>query len=192
MAKSSSTTPTRTESIERATNRSWGEWLRFMEGIGAKDLGHTEIAAAVDKELQGVVDNPGWWAQGVTVAYEQHSGRRVPGQRSDGTFEFNVSKATKLDMHALMEAWGAFAAQDAQVQALVAEEPRRSGTDKRLYWRVKAPDGSNVQVSSEPKKNGSASVVATQTGLASQERAEDAKVAWRAILERFVASIRPQ
>lgn len=191
MAKSSSTKPTRTESIERATDRSWDEWLRFMEGIGAKDLGHAEIAAAVDKELQGAVDNPAWWAQGVTVAYEQHTGRRVPGQRSDGTFEFNVSKATKLDMHALMDAWVAFAARDERVTALVAEKPRRSGTDKRLNWRAKAKDGSAVLVSSEPKKNDAASLVATQTGLASQEVSADAKVAWRAILERFVASTKP-
>ena len=188
MTKRPATRPSRVESIERATGRTWSAWLEFMDRIGAHALDHARIAAAVEQDLQGVVDNPAWWAQGVTVAYEQHAGRRVPGQRPDGTFEFNVSKATRLDMHALMEAWVGFAAQDDEVLRFVAEEPRRSGTDKRLYWRGKAPDGSNVQVSSEPKKNGSASLVATQTGVASQERAEDAKVAWRAILERFIAS----
>lgn len=191
MTKRPATRPRRVESIERATGRTWSAWLEFMDRIGAHDLDHARIAAAVEQDLQGVVDNPAWWAQGVTVAYEQHTGRRVPGQRPDGTFEFNVSKATTLDMHALMDAWVAFAADDEQVKALTAEEPRRSGTDKRLNWRTKAMDGSNVLVSSEPKKNGTASLVATQIGLTSQEHAEDAKVAWRAILERFVGTITP-
>ncbi len=191
MTKRPATRPSRVESIERATGRTWSAWLEFMDRIGAHDLDHARIAAAVEQDLQGVVDNPAWWAQGVTVAYEQHAGRRVPGQRPDGTFEFNVSKATTLDMHALMDAWVAFAADDEQVRELAGGDPRRSGTDKRLYWRVKAQDGTSVQVSSEPKKGGSAAVVATHTGLASQERAADAKAAWRAILERFVGTITP-
>src|SRR5690606_35562374 len=169
-------------------NRSWEEWLAFMDSIGAADLDHTQIAVKVEKELAGAVDNPAWWAQGVTVAYEQHTGRRVPGQVADGTFQMNVSKATKLDMQALMDAWVAFAAADTRVTELIAEEPRRSGTDKRLNWRAKANDGSNVLVSSEPKPNGSASLVATLTGIASLELNEAAKKDWREILARFVAS----
>ena len=54
-------------------------------------------------ELDGRVDNPAWWAQSVTVAYEQDSGRRFPGQRPKGTFQTSVSKSTQLGMAELMD-----------------------------------------------------------------------------------------
>ncbi|OLT47888.1 hypothetical protein [Cellulosimicrobium sp. CUA-896] len=35
----------------------------------------------------------GWWAQSLTVAYEQERGMRAPGQRSDGTYEVSPSRS---------------------------------------------------------------------------------------------------
>jgi hypothetical protein len=61
----------RIKPVERATNRTWDEWLKFMDGIDAKSLNHHEIATKVLEELDGKIDNIGWWAQAVTVAYEQ-------------------------------------------------------------------------------------------------------------------------
>ena len=37
-------TNSRIEAIERATGRSWDDWLAFMDRIGAKDLDHHAIA----------------------------------------------------------------------------------------------------------------------------------------------------
>jgi hypothetical protein len=51
-------------------------------------MSHAEIARHV-AEAHG---QTGWWAQGVTIQYEQHHGMRVPGQRSDGTFAANASR----------------------------------------------------------------------------------------------------
>lgn len=183
------TTNSRINPIERATNRTWDDWLQFMDGIGAKNLSHPEIATKVWEELDGKVDNPGWWAQSVTVAYEQHAGRRLPGQRSDGTFETSVSKATKLGMKELMDQWVAFAAGDEEVVALMAAEARVSGTDKRITWRTKAGDGSDIRVTSEPKKDGTAAIVAVQTGLPSPELNMEAKAKWSSILQRFLGVV---
>jgi hypothetical protein len=179
----------RIKPVEQATNRSWDEWLGFMERIGAADLDHRAIAAKVQEELGESIDNPGWWAQSVTVAYEQHIGRRVPGQRSDGTFEMSVSKSTKLGMRELMDAWEAFAAADGQVQEMIAAQGRVSGTDKRITWRTKAADGSAIRVTSEPKSGGTASLVATQSGLASHERNVQARAWWTAIVQRFADTV---
>ncbi len=78
--------------IEKSTNIAWTEWLLFLESIGAKNLSHKEIAQHVHNKLKASHENSGWWAQGITVAYEQHIGRRKPGQTNDGFFQVAVSK----------------------------------------------------------------------------------------------------
>ena len=176
----------RIEPIERATNRSWDEWLSFMDGAGAKDLSHKDIALKAYDELDGTMDQAGWWAQSVAVAYEHHIGRRVPSQRSDGTFQLSVSRSTALGVEGLMERWSEFASVDATVQELLAGPPRISGTDRRMTWRSKAADGSSVVVTSESKKNGTASIVATQMGLSTTEANDAARRVWVDVLAAFL------
>ena len=173
--------------VERATHRSWDDWLRFMDRIGAEDLDHKAIALQVHEELDGTLEQVGWWTQSVTVAYEQHIGRRLPGQRSDGTFQLSVSRATPFGMQDLMDRWQEFAASDETVQGIVVDgEPRVSGTERRITWRTKARDGSSVVVTSEPKKNGTASLVVNQVGLATPERTDEARELWASIVGRFL------
>lgn len=176
----------RIKAVERATNRTWEEWLRFMDGIDAKDLSHHEIATKVLEELDGKVENLGWWAQSVTVAYEQYIGRRIPGQRPDGTFQTSVSKATKLGMQALMDRWVDFAAGDEEVTAEIAGDLRVSGTENRITWRTKASDGSSIRVTSEPKKDSTASIIVNLMELQTHELNLEAKAKWSAIVERFL------
>ncbi len=175
--------------IERATGRTWPDWLAFLESVDAARLDHTRIAEAVLPQLDGVIDSAGWWTQAVAAAYEQHIGRRLPGQRADGTFQTTVSRATGLGMRELMERWGAFAAGDPEVLGMLSGEPRLSGTERRLSWRARAADGSSILITSEPKKDGSsASLIATLAGLPSPEANQGAKATWASILERFLAS----
>jgi hypothetical protein len=177
----------RIKPVERATNRTWDDWLRFMDRIGAEDLDHKAIALKVYEELDGTIERAGWWTQSVTVAYEQHIGRRVPGQRSDGTFQTSVSRSTRFGMDELMAEWQEFAAGDETVQAVVVDgDLRVSGTDRRTTWRTKARDGSSVVVTSEPKGNGTASLVVTQMGLATLELNEEARERWIAVVARFL------
>jgi hypothetical protein len=160
-----------------------------MDGIDARNLDHHAIATHVLGELDGVIESPAWWAQSVTVAYEQHIGRRLPGQQPDGTFQTSVSKSTSLSMAALMDKWVEFAAQDDEVRALSADEVRVSGTDKRITWRTKAPDGSAIRITSEPRPNGTASIIALQMGLDTHERNLEAKAQWTSILQRFLQGL---
>jgi len=183
---SNMTTNSRIKPIERATNRAWDEWLKFMDNIGAKNLDHHQIATKVFEALDGTIDNIGWWAQAVTVAYEQYIGRRIPGQRPDGTFQTSVSKSTKLGMKELMDKWVAFATQDQEVLDLITGDVRVSGTEKRTTWRARAKDGSSIVVISEPKANESASIVAQQMGLQTNELNIEAKSKWQAIVSRFL------
>jgi len=75
------------EAIEGGTGRSWDEWLAFFTSIGAEQLTHQEIVARASE-----LGAPPWWRQMVTVAYEQHIGRRVPGQDCDGEFNLSASR----------------------------------------------------------------------------------------------------
>jgi hypothetical protein len=177
----------RIKPVERATNRTWDQWLRLMDGIGAEDLDHEAIALKVHEELEGTIEQLGWWTQAVTVAYEQYIGRRIPGQRADGTFQISVSRSTSLDMRELMDGWEKFAAGDEGVQGIVGDgDLKVSGTDRRITWRTKARDGSSVVVTSEPKKNGTASIVATQVGLATLELNDEARERWTSVVSRFL------
>ena len=76
------------EKVERATGRPREEWHELLDAAGATNWTHRDIAAWLVAE-HGV---EGWWAQGLTVGYEQARGMRVPGQRPDGTFDANASK----------------------------------------------------------------------------------------------------
>ncbi|MBM2615888.1 hypothetical protein JIG36_10005 [Actinoplanes sp. LDG1-06] len=177
----------RIKPVDKATNRTWDEWLAFMDSIGAADLDHKAIALKVYYELEPTgIDSLGWWTQAVTVAYEQYIGRRIPGQRPDGTFQMSVSKSTKLPMRELMSAWTAFASADTFVTGLLADAPKVSGTDRRITWRAKAGDGSQIVVTSEPKPNGTASLVAAQMGLQTPEQNDEARAAWSAAVARFL------
>lgn len=176
------------QAIERATNQTWDEWLRFMDKIGAKNLTHHEIATKVLGQLVGKIENPGWWTQATTVAYEQYIGRRIPGQRPDGTFQTSVSKSTRLGMKELMDEWTNFAAKDKEILAVLASEVRVSGTENRITWRTKAKDGSAITVISEPKGD-TASIVVQLIGLQTLERNTEAKEKWASIVTRFLAGL---
>jgi hypothetical protein len=83
------------------TGRTWDEWFAVLDRWGAVERPHTEIARWVNQE-HGV---DGWWAQGVTVAYEQARGLRAPGQQRGGHFEVNASKTVAVPVERLYEAF---------------------------------------------------------------------------------------
>ena len=160
-----------------------------MASIDADRLSHHEIASALITELEGKVDNIGWWAQATAVAYEQYVGRRVPGQRPDGTFQTSVSRSTSLGMDALIQAWTDFAAADQDVLDRITGDVRVSGTANRITWRAKGRDGTAYMVISEPKKDGTASLVVQIIGTATLEDNLEARETWTAVTTRFEATL---
>jgi hypothetical protein len=88
-----------------------------------------------------------------------------------------------------MDKWVEFADGDQDVIALAAGEVRVSGTENRITWRTKGHDGSDIRITSEPKKDGTASVIAVQMGLQTNELNLEAKSKWASILERFLEGL---
>jgi hypothetical protein len=74
------------EWIAAATGMHPDDWYERIDVVNGRATGHTAIAAWLIEEIDG------WWAQAVTIGYEQSRGLRVPGQRSDGTFAVTGSK----------------------------------------------------------------------------------------------------
>jgi hypothetical protein len=89
-----------------------------------------------------------------------------------------------------MDAWVSFAGEDDFVRGLITGEPKVSGTDRRITWRTRAGDGSQVVVTSEPKPNGTASLVAAQIGVPTLPANDEARTHWAATVARFLAARR--
>lgn len=89
------------ESVLERTGRTWDEWFALLDEWDATARTHTEIARWLVDE-HGVA---GWWAQTVTVTYEQERGMRAPGQRSDGSYGVSASKTIEAPVDALYEAF---------------------------------------------------------------------------------------
>ena len=89
------------EVVRRNTGRTWDEWFALLDAWGAVQRPHPEIARWLMEE-HGV---GGWWAQGVTVAYEQARGLRDPGQRRGGLYEVNATKTVAVPVQRLYQAF---------------------------------------------------------------------------------------
>ncbi|MGE0729873.1 MAG: hypothetical protein AB7O92_21995 [Acidimicrobiia bacterium] len=78
--------------VRAATGRDWDEWCDLLDRWPGRDTGHAAIAAHLLAE-HGI---DSWWAQSVTVGYERITGRRLPYQRSDGTFTATRSRTVPV------------------------------------------------------------------------------------------------
>ncbi|HSJ43326.1 MAG TPA: hypothetical protein VK923_01430 [Euzebyales bacterium] len=131
------------DGVADATGRTWDEWRAVLDGWGAGSMTHRQIA----RRLQDDDDVAHWWAQTLTVAYEQHIGRRVPGQASDGTFQTSTSRTVAGDLDDVFARWLQVAADlSRRTDAELAREPATSDKGAYRYWRVGFADGSRVEL----------------------------------------------
>ena len=155
------------EVIRANTGRGWDEWFALLDGWGATERSHTEIARWVASEHQ--VD--GWWAQGVTVAYEQARGLRAPGQRRGGLFEASATKTVAVPVDRLYAAFADPALRERWLPGAAVEvRTARPGKSIRADWE----DGSTRLVISFTARGDAKSQVALV-----HERVPDAETAER-------------
>ncbi|MGI8425110.1 MAG: hypothetical protein ACR2M4_00615 [Actinomycetota bacterium] len=98
-------TVSRTKSSDKVivqnTGRDYAAWFKMLDRWEAKGKKHSEIAGWLSSEHE--VD--GWWAQHLTVAFEQERGMRAPGQMADGTYSVSASKTVGVPLKRLFEAF---------------------------------------------------------------------------------------
>lgn len=152
--------------IQVATGKTWAQWRAVLDDAGAAEWPHPQIARWVDEHFE----IGGWWAQGVTVGYEQAIGRRLPGQRADGTFDVSVSRTVHAELLDALDA----------ITAIVAEKIERSpdgeSRDAKMpNARWKLEHGERLLASVAPQKSGKVVVSLTHSKMNSPEALEAAR-----------------
>ncbi|MDR4533982.1 hypothetical protein [Glutamicibacter sp. PS] len=168
--------------IEQATRRNWESWCELLEHHGAADLPHAQIADHAVEHMPDDLANPGWWAQSVAVAYEQHIGRRLPGQAADGSFQGSVSKTLEADLDYALDLWRAQVATLSTFNgASLLGKPTESGSENWRYWRAAFSDGSRVSVDIGQKGN-KTSLSVNQRKIREPENLASWKDFWKQVL----------
>ncbi|TPW72993.1 DUF4287 domain-containing protein [Schumannella sp. 10F1B-5-1] len=128
------------DSVRAATGRTPEEWFALLDAGQATTWGHTRIARRLVDE-HGV---DGWWAQNLTVRYEQARGLRRPGQKADGTFAASAGR-TVADGRAGLEA--VIAAATSELGCAPASQ-REHPVRPNARWAL--PGGERVLAAIEP------------------------------------------
>jgi hypothetical protein len=177
------------EAARQKTGHGLDHWFAVLDAFGAATKGHTAAAAHLHED-HGV---PGWYAQGITVAYERARGLRDVNQSCTGTFQVSVSKtvpATVADVIDALKSPERRAAwlQDADpglVQALDAaftgDKPREVKTKNDYAWLRFPWDGRTVEIRITGKPKG-ASVVADNSNLPDPALIEQRRAQWKVAL----------
>ena len=181
------------------TGHGLDHWFDVLDRFGAVEKGHTAAARHL-YEAHGV---EGWYAQGITVAYERARGVRGANQRCDGAYEVSVSKVMTGNPRRVIAAItdartrrGLTGVDAALVEALwnALDSPSSKGF-------VVRPDGlgrfrynwgkTTVQLYLQPKAGGKVSVVATNMKLTGAAMVEERRAMWRTALNSLAKLTAP-
>lgn len=167
------------EALEKATGKSWAQWIRVLDRHGARNLAHRDIAQLVHDQY-GVGD---WWSQMVTVGYEQACGLRQPHETARG-FQAGASKTVHAPLSKLFEHWS-----DERLRAGWLPDQtfviRKQTRDKSM--RITWPDGTGVEVNFYSKGPGKSQVAVQHGKLKSARDVSRVKKYWGTALERLKA-----
>ena len=162
--------------VQRATTRTWEEWLATLDEEGMRGKAHRDVVQHLIAK-HGL--NP-WWSQMVCVGYEQASGQRVVHQKPTG---FEISASRTLDATA-SEVFRAFNDPTRRGWSAVTDYVVRTTIAPRSL-RLGMPDGTLVAVTIARKGNVRCQVTIDHTKLTDAAHAERAKNAWREALARL-------
>ena len=173
------------EAIKRGTGKAWSEWMAWFQDANVAEASHGEIARRLVEET----DVSGWWAQMLTVAFEQEIGRRVPGQDCDGEYSVSTSKTLNMSMDDALNWWlRAVEGHEEFGDVQLSGEPEVTRTDRWRYWRVRLADGTRVNVDIYEKASGKSSLSIRHEKLESPDLIEPNRAYWKAFLKEAAAS----
>lgn len=166
------------EAVRQATGKDRDGWFARLDKWGAADRTHREIAAWLMTEHG--VDN--WWAQTVTVDYEQARGLRPPGGSRDGTFAVTVSATVAVPVERLFKAFVDPRQRQRWLPGVVMRaRTSQPGRSARFDWN----DGATrLEVGFVAKGEAKSQVALGHVRLPSAAEAKAMRAFWR---ERFAA-----
>jgi hypothetical protein len=178
-----------TQAIEKATGKSWDEWLKVFEGMKARDLPHKEIVLKII-DVGGVTP---WWAQMITVAYEQHIRRRIPGQRSSGKFQVTASRTVDGTLDAALKGWLRVTAGRREfLKVPIARPATISPKGKYIYWRCGLANGSRLDMSIYERAPGKTVIALGHENLASLKEIDRWRTFWKSQLAEVTVGVTPK
>jgi hypothetical protein len=170
--KQAPTARTSEEAVRRATGCGRGEWFRLLDRWGAVERDHGAIARWIIKEHG--VDN--WWAQTLTVDYEQARGLRPRGGRRDGTFAASASKTVGVPVGRLFKAFLDSNARRRWLSgAVLRERTRQPGRSARFNVN---DDGTRLAVGFTVKGQTKSQVALLHDRLPNARAARRARAFW--------------
>lgn len=160
------------DALRAATGRDHEGWRSVLTDAGALGWSHRATAAWLVEEM--AVD--AWWAQGITVDFEQACKGRMPGMQSDGTFSASTTRTVpgaRLDALARVAAAVTDAHGDPHGQNLAASQPV-------VRWRL--PDGTRLSATAGPEKTTGTPITLTWDKLPGHDAVGPAKERMAALL----------
>jgi len=165
--------------VKKATGKTWAQWLSLLDKSGAQKKSHREIAEWIH-ERHGL---PGWWAQMVTVGFEQARGLRARHEKPGG-FEVSVSRTIVAPVDQAFEAWR----DPARREQWLPRTPitvRKATPHKSI--RITWTDGTHLSVNFWPKGPLKCQIVPQHGKLPDAATAETMKAYWTEKLDALVA-----
>jgi hypothetical protein len=170
------------DKIAAKTGRTWREWVRTLDAVGAAAMPHRSIAELVHKKHR-VAD---WWAQTVTVGYERIKGLRDRGQRRGGAYEAGKSRTFNVPVTVLFEAFADDAMRRRWMDGIdVVVRTAAAPKSIRLQW----PDRTIVVVGFLAKGPGKSSVSLVHTKLRDRTASDNAKKYWTERLDALASQL---
>ena len=158
------------EVVRERTGKTWDEWFAVLDGWGATERSHPEIARWLDAEF-GI---GGWWSQGVTVEYERERGMRDYYQQGRD-YTASASKTVNVPIEKLFDAF----ADDAARDRWIAGRPLRVRTARpHRSIRFDVDDGAGRVIADFTAKSDAKSMVAIQHERLPDRAATDAAKRW--------------
>lgn len=180
------------KSVIEKTGHSLDHWFGVLNAFGAATKGHTATAAYLYKEHKV----PGWYAQGITLAYERAMGLREVNQACSGKFQVSVSKTVPATVAEVVEALASPERRAAWLEgsdpalaqaldsAFTGNKPREvktKGSDNA--WLRYPWDANRIEIRILGKPNGKATVTADNQNLTDSAQVEERRAQWRTVLD---------
>lgn len=165
------------DAVAAKTGKTWAEWFKILDNVGAKKMTHKEIVAfLVDHHAVGP-----WWQQMITVGYEQERGLRQKHETASG-FSASISRTIHVPLRKLYGAWDS----KSRGRWLTRETLTvRKATANKSMRITCGNDGSNIEVNFYAKGPGKSQVVVQQNKLAKADDVRKAKAFWSKSLDNL-------
>jgi len=170
------------EAVKKTTGKSWNQWFVILDKKKATQMTHKEIGLFL-REKHSLSQ---WWAQMISVGYEQERGMRVAHQQPEG-FEISKSKTLPVSPMKAFKAWNDNKARDQWLGENITIRKATPAKSMRITWS----DGkTNVDVNFYGKGENKCQVSIQHTRLSSAAQAEKMKKYWAEKLDNFKAFLR--